>query len=78
MDISHNKSKAVAIQIDRDNRTSKLALVCFGVISVGFGISIYYILPLAMLSFDIEMFVGIFFAILLALLLGLVLLSLNV
>lgn len=78
LDISHNKSKSIAIHIDVNNTTAKLTLISFGIVSVSFGILVYYMLPLALLSFDISLFLGIFFAILIAFLLGLVLLSLNV
>jgi ABC-type antimicrobial peptide transport system permease subunit len=78
LDVSHNKSKSIAIKIDVNNTTAKLTLISFGIVSVSFGVLVYYLLPLALLSFNIQLFLAIFFAILVAFLLGLVLLSLNV
>lgn len=49
----------------------------FGSISVIFGISIYYVLPLAMLSMNLSMILSIFFFILVGMILGLTLLSFN-
>ena len=77
LDIAHNKSKAVSVQVETNNWTARLTLLVFGVVTVLFGISIYYILPLALLSMNIALFLGIFLAVLIAFLLGLVLLSLN-
>jgi len=77
LDIAHNKSKAVSVKIDTNNWTARLTLLVFGVVTVLFGVSIYYILPLALLSMNIALFLGIFLAVLIAFLLGLVLLSLN-
>jgi hypothetical protein len=43
----------------------------------GFGFGIYYIMPLALLSFDLALLLNLFVMLLVAMLLGLVLLSLN-
>lgn len=77
LDIAHNKSKAVSVQVETNNFTARLTLLTFGIVTVLFGVSIYYILPLALLSMNIALFLGIFLAVLIAFLLGLVLLSLN-
>ena len=78
LDVSHSKSKAVAIHIDTSDKTVKMSLIVFGVITVGFGISVYILLPLALLSFNIQLFLGIFLATLIGFLIGLVLLTLNI
>ena len=49
----------------------------FGVIAVAYGMTIYYFLPLAMLSFNFAMILIIFFLILVGMLLGLSLLAFN-
>jgi len=49
----------------------------FGTIAVAYGLSIYYFLPLAMLSFNFALILKIFFMILIGMLLGLSLLAFN-
>lgn len=49
----------------------------FGTIAVAYGLSIYYFLPLAMLSFNFSLILKIFFFILVGMLLGLSLLAFN-
>ena len=49
----------------------------FGLIAVVYGLSIYYFLPLSMLSMNFQLILRIFFFILLGMLFGLTLLSFN-
>lgn len=49
----------------------------FGMIAVTYGLSIYYFLPLAMLSFNFSLILKIFFFILVGMLFGLSLLAFN-
>ena len=49
----------------------------FGGISVAFGTSVYYFLPLGLLAMDIGMILAIFFSILLGMMVGLTLLATN-
>lgn len=51
--------------------------IVFGTIAVTYGLSIYYFLPLAMLSFNFALILQIFFAILVGMLFGLSLLAFN-
>lgn len=51
--------------------------ILFGSISVAFGASIYYFLPLGLLSLNIGMILAIFFAILLGMMTGLTLFATN-
>ena len=53
------------------------AYITFGLIAVGYGMSIYYFLPLSMLSFNFALVIKIFFFILVGMLFGLSLLSFN-
>jgi len=52
--------------------------ITFGVIAVIYGLSIYYFLPLSMLSFNFGWILKIFFFILVGMLFGLSLLAFNV
>ena len=61
-----------------DNKTKNLVpFVLFGTVSCLFGVSVYYFLPLSLLSFNLGMILAIFFAILLAMMTGLTLLAMN-
>jgi hypothetical protein len=51
--------------------------IVFGIIAVTYGLSIYYFLPLAMLSFNFGLILKIFFFILVGMLFGLSLLAFN-
>ena len=51
--------------------------IIFGVIAVTYGLSIYYFLPLAMLSFNFALVLQIFFMILVGMLFGWSLLAFN-
>jgi hypothetical protein len=62
--------------LDKDNQSSASYIV-FGLLSVAYGLGIYYFLPLSMLSFNFSLILRIFFLILLGMLFGLTLLSLN-
>jgi len=52
--------------------------IIFGLISIIYGFSIYYFLPLALLSFNFSMILNIFFFILISMLFGLSMLAYNV
>ncbi len=49
----------------------------FGSIGTVFGVMVYFVMPLAILSFDISLLLMIFFLILVGMLLGITLISLN-
>ena len=79
LDTSHSKTQAVKVTIERseDNRIPWTIIVIGGVMA-GFGFLIYYLFPLALLSFNLTLLLYIFFGLILGMLLGLVMLSLNV
>ena len=62
--------------LDSDNQSMSTYIV-FGTIAVAYGLSIYYFLPLAMLSFNFALILQIFFFILVGMLFGLSLLAFN-
>lgn len=51
--------------------------ITFALVSSMFGISIYFLLPLALLSFNIGLLLAIFFVLLCSMLLGFVMLTFN-
>ena len=66
------------VKILDKNKQSMGSYIVFGVIAVAYGLSIYYFLPLAMLSFNFALILEIFFLILVGMLFGLSLLAFNV
>lgn len=61
-----------------DESSSALSYqVIFGVFSVIYGLGIFYYLPISILEMDLQMILGIFFFILMGMLLGLTMLSFN-
>eukprot|EP01102_Stenamoeba_stenopodia_P012723 TRINITY_DN4044_c0_g3_i1.p1 TRINITY_DN4044_c0_g3~~TRINITY_DN4044_c0_g3_i1.p1 ORF type:complete len:1119 (+),score=191.24 TRINITY_DN4044_c0_g3_i1:127-3483(+) len=78
IDTRRSKTTAVEIQIERsEDANTPLSLVAVGFCLTAFGFGIYYLIPLALLSENISLLVNVFFALLICMLLGLVLLSMN-
>eukprot|EP01132_Coremiostelium_polycephalum_P001224 gene1224-1547_t len=79
LDAKHSKTSAVQISIERseDNSFSS-SVAIIGLLMASFGFGIYYIFPLSLLSFNLALMLNMFFMLLIAMLLGLVMLSLNV
>eukprot|EP01065_Artemidia_motanka_P038051 TRINITY_DN4692_c0_g3_i1.p1 TRINITY_DN4692_c0_g3~~TRINITY_DN4692_c0_g3_i1.p1 ORF type:complete len:1141 (+),score=302.14 TRINITY_DN4692_c0_g3_i1:115-3423(+) len=78
LDTRHSKTKAVEYKFERaEGSTLSPTLIILGTALALFGFLIYYMFPLAMLTFNLTLLFYIFFGILLALLFGLILLSLN-
>ncbi len=78
LDATHSKTTAVKIVIDVEGKGFPWGRISFSLIASVFGVSIYYLLPLSLLSFNLGLVIAIFFWILIGLLLGLVILSLNI
>jgi len=78
IDSSHTSSAPVELVIERssDNKVP-VSLLVVGTALIGFGFMIYYLLPLSLLSTNLTILLNMFFMLLLMMLLGLVLLSLN-
>eukprot|EP00667_Euglena_gracilis_P001379 EG_transcript_1379 len=78
LDVHHSKTKAVEFQIERAEDTKiSWPTVVSGSFLVSVGFLIYYVFPLSLLSFNITLLFYMFFGLLLCMLLGLILLSLN-
>jgi FtsH-binding integral membrane protein len=65
------------VSISEKGETKVVPYLIFGLISVVAGMSIFYLLPLAVLNFDIGLILQIFFMILLGMIFGLTLISFN-
>jgi hypothetical protein len=78
LDLSRNRVSAVAVTTTRaGQRKVPVALVCGAAVMAGFGAMIYYLLPLALVAFDLTMMLYIFMGLLLGMIAGLTLLALN-
>ncbi|EGR31920.1 hypothetical protein IMG5_099480 [Ichthyophthirius multifiliis] len=78
LDQQRSKSQAIKIDIDIEGKKFPWGVISFSLITSIFGISIYYLLPLALLSLDFALLIAIFFWILVGLLVGFTLFALNV
>ena len=77
LDTNRSKTQAMYVEILDQDKQNMTSYITFGLISVIYGLSIYYFLPLAMLSFNFALILEIFFFILVGMLFGLSLLSFN-
>lgn len=79
LDVKRSKASAIKITIERSEDNSfSASIIVVGVCLAAFGFGIYYIFPLSLLSFNLGLLLNMFFFLLIGMLLGLVLLSLNV
>ena len=62
---------------DQDAFSRKVPYLLFGLIAVGAGVSIYFLLPLAVLDFNLGLLLEIFFMLLLGMIMGLALIAIN-
>ena len=77
LNYERSRVKSIFVTILKENRINMIPVLVFGVISISYGVSIYYMLPLSLLSFNFGLMLRIFFFILMGMLLGLVLLAMN-
>ncbi len=77
MDTTHSKSLGVHITIESAQNGTSWSLVAFGLIIICFGIAIYYLLPLALLSQNYQLMLWLMLVVLLAMFIGLIMLALN-
>ena len=73
-----NKTQGIKIEVVSLQKKELFSLIIFGLITFIYGASIYYFLPLSLLSMNFGMIGGIFLWILFGILLGFVLLSRNI
>lgn len=72
-----SKTKGSVVTIDENGKMSKVPFLIMGLFGTGAGISIFYLLPTSLLSFNIALLLQIFFMILLGMVAGLTLISVN-
>jgi len=78
LDVRHSKTKAVVYSIERseDAKVSP-AIIFSGLLLTVAGFLIYYLVPLALISFNITLLLYIFFCLLMGMIAGCVILALN-
>ena len=75
---TRSKTKGAIVEIsDANSFNRKLPYILSGGLGSGFGITIFFFLPLSILTFNLGLMLNIFFFILIGMLLGLVLISFN-
>lgn len=77
LDLNRSKSSAVKVEVDMEGNAIPWGRITFALVASVFGVSIYFLLPLALLSFNISLLLSIFFLLLCSMLLGFVLLAFN-
>uniref|UniRef100_A0A7S4JAS7 ABC3 transporter permease C-terminal domain-containing protein n=1 Tax=Guillardia theta TaxID=55529 RepID=A0A7S4JAS7_GUITH len=79
LDIRRNKVVAVKVSLERaSQKIIPTPLIVIGSLMTMFGVLVYYMFPLALLTFNLTLLLYIFFALLMGILAGLVLLSMNI
>lgn len=73
-----NKSSGVNIEIISAAQRERQTIIVFGILTFLYGASIYYFLPLSLLSINLNLLLFIFLWILIGILLGFIILSLNI
>jgi len=77
LDANRSKTKGSIVTITHGSKPELFSYLVYGSTGVISGIAIYYLLPLAVLNFNIGLILQIFFFILLGMILGLTLIALN-
>eukprot|EP01129_Flabellula_baltica_P004751 TRINITY_DN1678_c0_g1_i1.p1 TRINITY_DN1678_c0_g1~~TRINITY_DN1678_c0_g1_i1.p1 ORF type:complete len:1048 (-),score=207.61 TRINITY_DN1678_c0_g1_i1:23-3166(-) len=80
LDTKRSKTSAVKVTLERSEpgKTVSIPLVIVGTLLTGFGAAVYVVFPLALLSFNLGLLLNIFFFLIIGMMLGLTLLSLNI
>eukprot|EP00005_Dracoamoeba_jomungandri_P012127 CAMPEP_0174265284 /NCGR_PEP_ID=MMETSP0439-20130205/25948_1 /TAXON_ID=0 /ORGANISM="Stereomyxa ramosa, Strain Chinc5" /LENGTH=1033 /DNA_ID=CAMNT_0015351673 /DNA_START=86 /DNA_END=3184 /DNA_ORIENTATION=+ len=78
LDLKHAKVQAVSVKLERsENSNFGSSLVITGSLLAVMGFSIYYVMPLSLLTLNFTLLLNLFFLLLVGMLLGLVILSIN-
>jgi hypothetical protein len=78
LNYDRSRTKAIYVEILNNSKSDVLPMIAFGSLAITYGISIFYLFPLALISFNFALLLQIFFYILLGMFLGLVILAMNV
>ncbi|CDW85019.1 family protein [Stylonychia lemnae] len=77
--LSYERSrvKAIYIEILRADKVHLLPQIAFGILTFIYGLLIYYVLPLSMLTYNLGLILDLFFLILMGMLFGLCVIAIN-
>jgi hypothetical protein len=78
LNYDRSKTKAIYVEILDNSKQDIIPILCFSLLAIIYGIAIFYLLPLSMLTYNLGLILNVFFFILMGMLLGLCLLALNV
>jgi hypothetical protein len=77
LDYTHSQTKAMVINVIDPTRKNHTITMIFGLISSIYGLVVYVLLPQCMLSLNFGLLLKIFFLILIGMLFGLILITMN-
>ncbi len=77
LDYQRSKTQAVYMEILQKGKRNITGMLSFGLFACAYGISVYYLLPLALISFNLSLILKIFVFILFGMLFALTLIALN-
>jgi hypothetical protein len=74
--MDRQKTSGIVIKVN-DGKVNVIPYLLFGLITVTYGVCVFFLLPYSLLTLNLSLVLGIFFAILIAMLFGLTLISYN-
>lgn len=77
LNFSRNRIKGTFVEIMKKSKANVVPYIIFGLITFIYGFSIFYTMPLSLLSMKLSLLLGIFLFILIGLLMGLTLMAMN-
>lgn len=78
LNYERSRTKAIYVEILDNSKRNMVPMIAFGTLAIIYGISIFYLFPLALVSFNFALLLQIFFYILIGMFLGLVILAMNI
>jgi|688.fasta_scaffold275674_1 hypothetical protein len=76
LNMDRQKTSGIVIKVN-DGKVNVIPYLLFGLITVTYGVCVFFLLPYSLLTLNLSLVLGIFFAILIAMLFGLTLISYN-
>ena len=77
LNFNRSRIKGTFVEIMKKSKANVVPYIIFGMITFVYGFSIFYTMPLSLLSMKISLLLGIFLFILIGLLVGLTLMAMN-
>ena len=77
LNFQRSRIKGTFVEIMKKSGVNRVPYIIFGLITFIYGLGMFYVLPLSLLSMKISLILGVFLFILMGLILGLTLLAMN-